>query len=232
MKCYEMHRLPRSILSLQTEFLVSVQNPSISPRPMVESLKVTPWSDPLIDRLGHDPRSVYVEQFWLGILGPSTVWLLRHCASRFDSAPEGFELALSDVAGALGLGHKGGRNSPLARSILRACRFGAARAAGEGELQVRRHVAPLNRGQIERLPEFLRERHRIYTERELDMGDLVSQRRRARRLALGLVACGGQVDDAELQLGRWRIHPSVAAEAVRWAWSQHEFESISGPEAA
>ncbi len=199
---------------------------------MVESIKVSAWPDPLIDRLGHDPRSVYVEQFWLGILGPSTVWLLRHCASRLDTAPEGFDLTLTDVAAALGLGHRGGHNSPLARSIMRACRFGAARAISENELQVRRHLAPLNRGQVERLPEHLRERHRIYIEGELDTGDLESQRRRARRLALGLVACGGQVDDSELQLGRWRIHPSVAAEAVRWAWDQHNPAVAEGPEAA
>ncbi len=211
---------------------MSVTHPTTAPRPMVESIRVSAWPDPLIDRLGHDPRSVYVEQFWLGILGPSTVWLLRHCASGLDSSPEGFDLALTDVAGALGLGHRGGRNSPLARSILRACRFGAARAISESELQVRRRMAPLNRGQVERLPEFLRERHRIYIERELDVGDLESQRRRARRLALGLVACGGQVDDSELQLGRWRIHPSVAAEAVRWAWDQHNPGAIEGPEAA
>jgi len=199
---------------------------------MVESIRVGVWADPLIEKLGHDPRSMYVEQFWLGILGPSTVWLLRHCASRLEASPEGFELSLTDVAGALGLGHRGGRNSPLARSITRACRFGAARAAGEGELQVRRRLAPLNRGQVERLPEFLRERHRLHTESELDTGDLASQRRRARRLALGLVACGVQVNDSEIELGRWRIHPSVAAEAVRWAWDQHNSDESGGLEAA
>jgi len=211
---------------------MSVTNETEARKPMVESIRVSVWSDPLVDKLGHDPRSVYVEQFWLGILGPSTVWLLRHCASRLEASPEGFELSLADVAGALGLGHRGGRNSPLARSITRACRFGAARAAGEGELQVRRRIAPLNRGQVEHLPEYLRERHRIYIESELDMGDLEAQRRRARRLALGLVACGGHLDDSEMQLGRWRIHPSVAAEAVRWAWEQHNSAESGGLEAA
>jgi len=211
---------------------MSVTNETQARKPMVESIRVSVWTDPLVDKLGHDPRSIYVEQFWLGILGPSTVWLLRHCASRFDASPEGFDLSLADVAGALGLGHRGGRNSPLARSITRACRFGAARAAGEGELQVRRRIAPLNRGQLEHLPEYLRERHLIYTEHELDMGDLEAQRRRARRLALGLVACGGHLDDSEMQLGRWRIHPSVAAEAVRWAWDQHNSSESGGLEAA
>jgi hypothetical protein len=32
-----------------------------------------PWIDPVVDRRGHDPRSTYVEQFWLGTLGPSGV---------------------------------------------------------------------------------------------------------------------------------------------------------------
>ncbi len=37
------------------------------------SLHIRPWPDPVIDRLGHDPRSAYVERFWLGVLGPSTL---------------------------------------------------------------------------------------------------------------------------------------------------------------
>ena len=33
-------------------------------------LHISIWEDPLVERLGHDPRSTYVEQYWLGILGP------------------------------------------------------------------------------------------------------------------------------------------------------------------
>jgi hypothetical protein len=40
--------------------------------PSATILPVRPWPDPVIDALGHDPRSAYVERFWLGILGPST----------------------------------------------------------------------------------------------------------------------------------------------------------------
>ena len=28
-------------------------------------VRVSPWDDPVVDRRGHDPRSAYVEQFWL-----------------------------------------------------------------------------------------------------------------------------------------------------------------------
>ena len=45
-----------------------------APDPAEESLprrlRVEPWADPVVDHLGHDPRSAYVEQFWLPILGP------------------------------------------------------------------------------------------------------------------------------------------------------------------
>ena len=47
-----------------------------------DCILIRPWPDPVIDRLGHDPRSPYVEQFWLGVLGPSTTWLMRRLAGR------------------------------------------------------------------------------------------------------------------------------------------------------
>ena len=37
-----------------------------------DPLHIVRWHDPLIDQLGHDPRSRYAELFWLGVLGPST----------------------------------------------------------------------------------------------------------------------------------------------------------------
>ena len=55
-----------------------------------DPLHVVRWHDPLIDQLGYDPRSRYVEQFWLGVLGPSTTLLIRHLADALD----GFEPTL------------------------------------------------------------------------------------------------------------------------------------------
>ena len=50
--------------------LLSAATPPASPP---ATLMIRPWPDGVIDALGHDPRSTYVEQFWLGILGPATV---------------------------------------------------------------------------------------------------------------------------------------------------------------
>ncbi len=123
-------------------------------------LSIVPWTDPVIDALGFDPRSPYVETFWLGILGPSTTWLLRRIAAGLDRHPEGFELALEQTALALGLGARGGRNAPLVRSLARCCQFGAATFCGTNSLAVRRRplCSPARRSS-RRLPAELRVAH-------------------------------------------------------------------------
>ena len=65
-----------------------------------DRLHIRPWTDPVIDRLGHDPRSAYVETYWPGILGPSACWLLRRLADGMDAGPDGFDLDLPDTADA------------------------------------------------------------------------------------------------------------------------------------
>ncbi len=93
----------------------------------VERITVVPWPDPVIDQLGHDPRSPYVERFWLGLLGPSTTLLLRQFAERLDDDPDGFEVDPVELAGALGISGRTGRDGPFVRALLRCCRFQLAR---------------------------------------------------------------------------------------------------------
>ena len=95
-----------------------------------DHLHVTPSPDPVIDALGHDPRSLYVETFSLGILGPSSTWLMRRLAAGLDAAPDGFDLPLAETARALGLGYKNGTHSPLVRSLTRCCQFKLAQLCG------------------------------------------------------------------------------------------------------
>src|SRR5699024_11829380 len=82
-----------------------------------DTLAVTAWVDPVVDKLGHDPRSAYAERFWLPILGPSTYLLLRQLVSGLDGSPDGYEMPLLDAARSLGLGHRGGRNDPFLRAM-------------------------------------------------------------------------------------------------------------------
>ena len=177
------------------------------------------WSDPKVDALGIDPRSLYVETFWLGVLGPSATWLLRRLADRLDIEPEGFELDLDETARGLGVGLSDRRDSPLRRAIERCLRYGMARRPGADSLAVRRHVPLVARRQLMRLPLALQERHRTWETERQDPDEAVRLRRRTRLVALDLRELG--VDDAciERHLLRRGVHPATAFEAARWAWS-------------
>ena len=80
---------------------------------MTGAIRVMPWPDPVLDAIGHDPRSWYVETFWLPTLGPTALLLLRHLADRFEDNPKGIDLPVADTAAALGLGPREGQQSPL-----------------------------------------------------------------------------------------------------------------------
>jgi hypothetical protein len=122
-------------------------------------LHIRPWADTALESTGHDPRSAYVETFWLPVLGPSTTWLLRRLAAVLDANPEGTRIDLADTARRLGLGHRGGRSSPFMRSLARCVAFDMAQPRGPGVLAVRRRVPPLGRRQLLRLPPSLQESH-------------------------------------------------------------------------
>ncbi|MCB2019796.1 MAG: hypothetical protein KDG44_03255, partial [Burkholderiaceae bacterium] len=187
----------------------------------VDHLLVRPWIDPVVDQVGHDPRSTYVERFWLATLGPSTTWLLRRLAAGLEAEPEGFTLDLDATARALGLGSRRGANAPFARALERSRQFRLARDLGDGVLAVRRKLPPLSRHQVARLPLDLQAAHQQWLEGALPGPGTDEQRRRARRLALSLAELGEDREGAERQLHQWRFHPAMAHEAVAWAWDRH-----------
>ncbi len=187
--------------------------------PLPPTMRVTAWLDPVVDNLGHDPRSHYVERFWLGVIGPSTTWLLRRLAHDLDGSPDGFDLTLVETAGSLGLGMKNGRHSPFMRAIDRACQFGLARRHGDIELSVRRSLPPVTQGQLKRLPDVVRTEHAAWHERQLS--SIGEEDRRARRLALTLLELGESTDSAHHQLCTWRVDDHTAERAIHWAHGRH-----------
>lgn len=189
--------------------------------PATGSLYVTAWPDPVIDSLGLDPRSGYVETYWLGTLGPSTTWLLRRLAHGLDRQPNGFELDLPECARELGLGDKGGRHSPFARSLSRLVQFEIARwQPAQATLEVRRRVPPLNRRQVLHLPDALRMQHDNWQARQLDAPPAAATRARCRQLALALLQSGDERENAERQLLSWGYHPALSYESTAWAVEQ------------
>lgn len=195
--------------------------------PPPTALTVRPWVDPVVDRVGHDPRSRYVEEFWLGLLGPSTTWLIRLLANRLDAEPDGFSLDLRSTAKALGLGPPVSAHSPMHRSIERAVRFGLAREVGPEGLEVRRRVPPLTRHQLERMPSRVRHAHRQWQEQALAGDRFAELQQRARRLALSLFETGAEPDAVERELHRCRYHPAMASAATTWAEQRHREASAA-----
>lgn len=179
-------------------------------------LRLEAWPDPVIDELGHDPRSDYVERFWLPVLGPSTVFLLRHLARRLEQEPAGTELCLDELAAALGLGARPGRNSPFSRTLARAVDFEMARLH-PGCLYVRRALPTLAHRHLARLPDSLRAEHAravLAARSPRRPSHRLQLERRARQLALSLRELGEPAEAIAGHLERWRFEPSAVAAAV------------------
>lgn len=193
-----------------------------------EEITLIPWLDRRTDAFGHDPRSTYVEQFWLATLGPSTTWFLRHCADLLDETG-GTRLSLRETADTLGIGHEGGARSAMAKTVARACRFRAARSVGSTTLAVRLRLPQLSHRQVQRLPESVQRRHGEFLAANSSTGTPDQQQPRARRMASCLIECGDTISDVERQLACMTFHPAVIAEAVRWAWSLHHGQEWPRP---
>ena len=123
-----------------------------------DPLPITKWHDRVVDRIGFDPRSDYVETYWLVVLGPSCVLTARRLADWLDAHPDGFEVALDAFGRTLGLGPSAARHSQLTRTLCRLVDFGIA-AIDRDTYTVRTAFPPLARRQLARLPEYLLVRH-------------------------------------------------------------------------
>jgi hypothetical protein len=184
------------------------------------TVMVKPWTDPVLDVLGHDPRSWYVETFWLPTLGPTCVLLMRHLADRFDRSPAGLALDVTTTSECLGLGARDGNSSPLRRSLSRLEQFDLAVSEPEAVVRVRRHLPPVNRRHVKRLPIALQARHAEWVSTTVSEGPLELAKRRARRVAFTLLEQGDEIDHVERLLGSVGFHPAVCRDAAQWAWDR------------
>ena len=106
------------------------------------------------ERLGHPPGSVYVETFWLPLVGPSAVFALRRLTTWLEHEPDGLTVSIAMLSRCLGLGTGTGRRAPVARTLARLVDFKIASHDGES-LLLRRELPMLSVRQIERLPACL-----------------------------------------------------------------------------
>lgn len=179
---------------------------TISDTPLVT---ITPWIDPVVDGSGFDPRSLYVETYWLGVLGPTATWLVRRFVAGLEQAPDGYELDLRATARSMGLGFHPGRNSPFARSLDRCVMFGVAHRTGDG-MAVRRRLPPVSLRHLRRMPDELRTDHDRWVQHTLTLDEL----ERAHQLACVLHDTGDETWIVEHRLVALGVRDVVAAEAV------------------
>lgn len=180
-------------------------------------LRVRPWADPVLDRLGHDPRDTYCERFWLPLLGPSAVLLTRQLADRLEQEPEGFAVATDDASRALGLGAPNGRRCAFHRTVQRLAQFKLLHHDDDGTLLVRRRLPGLSRTQVLRLPRGLREAHDDWAAAASTTPALPVLRERARALAVSLLQLGESREEVGRHLRHLRFDPPLCREAVAWA---------------
>jgi len=176
-------------------------------------VRVTPWIDPIVDRRGHDPRSAYVEQFWLGVLGPTATWLLRRLVSGFDHHPDGYDLDVAHTARALGLSVAKGMASPFAKAFQRCVMFGVATRSSEG-WSVRRRVPVISQRHLLRLPPDLQTAHHEWTSATVHLDAL----ERAHTLATAMLRVGddrGLLEGQLVAIGVPRVTAVEACELVR-----------------
>jgi hypothetical protein len=172
---------------------------------------IAPWVDPVVDRRGHDPRSSYVERFWLGTLGPTATWLVRRLAAGFDDQPEGYELDLATTAQALGLSYSRGASSAFSKAFGRCVMFGLAHQRSDG-YAVRRMLPDVARRHLSRLPTGLQREHEHWLEASRSHRLEVLQR--ARSLAVAMIDAGDDTELIEAQLVAVGIPATTAAETV------------------
>jgi hypothetical protein len=204
-------------------------NPTLDGIEFGTTIHVEAWDDPVGEAIGVDPRSAYVEKFWLPFLGPSTTWLLRYLAASLERQPEGCELDVGVTARALGLGERQGRNSPFIRCVARAVDYQMVALRGPTRLGLRRRLPPLSSRLAARLPEPLAREHAGLLARHERAISLDALTVRGRQLALSLLELGESVTEAERQLLRWRFDPALARRCARWAAGQRLQSAHAAP---
>jgi hypothetical protein len=173
------------------------------------AINIRPWVDAVVDQSGHDPRSRYVEIFWLGVLGPTATWLTRRLVARLEESPEGYRLDLTATAKTMGLSYNSARSSPFSKALQRCVMFGLAHPIDQG-LAIRRRIPPVSYRHLQRMPDDVRAAHAAWTQTTVGIDELT----RAHRLAMVLLDTGDESSVIEHHLVALGISDAVAAEAA------------------
>jgi hypothetical protein len=129
-------------------------------------MHVTVWRDRLVEERGYPASSLFVELFWLPVLGPSATVLFRRLNLLLKNHPGGITVEMDVLGLELGLGTAESKHAPLRRAIARLVRFGLAQRSASGQLAVRRAAGPLSPHLLSGLDSVLQAIHQSVISRE------------------------------------------------------------------
>jgi hypothetical protein len=111
------------------------------------TIVVVPWVDPVVDEAGASVFSRYVEMYWLPVLGPSALWMMRRMVMGFETFPAGYEMDCATTA----------------TDLSRCLHFGAAQPH-QGGLAVRCYLPAVSKRHLQRLSAPLRDAHDAWSQ--------------------------------------------------------------------
>lgn len=127
------------------------------PPPIGTVVVIDRLADPVIEAAGQHVSSAYCETFWLPVIGPTALWLLRHAAARTADGPYAVDVEV--LGKSLGVGGAYSKSSPLHRTFDRLKRFECADGGWSTTWRLRTHLPQLPRRQLVRLPDVLQRQH-------------------------------------------------------------------------
>jgi len=201
--------IPAPPIPTRSALRTSAPTPSAPPSPSPTTVMIRPWIDPLVDETGHDPRSLYVERFWLGVLGPTATWVLRRLTAGLADHEDGYRTDLGSMARAMGLSFSPSRSSPFSKALQRCTMFGLAHQTSDG-FAVRRRIPTVAHRHLRRMPDSVRDEHDRWESAHVE----TDQFERAHGLAMAMLAAGDDCTMIEHQLTVLGVDNRVAAQVA------------------
>jgi hypothetical protein len=149
-------------------------------------ITVTPWRQASIFRPCPLADCRYLEEFWLGILGPTATWLARHLSrlvvtqSDADRSQLGVTVDISELGARLGVSSRPLHDSVLVRGINRLVMFNFVTPTGvdKSALAVRASTPRVSDRLVARMHPSHRHTHRLWMAQSAtdELGCCVPQR--------------------------------------------------------
>jgi hypothetical protein len=87
--------------------------------------------NPVLETLGHDPRSAEADAAWLHRLGPAAMSAHRRIVLLLEAVGDGHAVPLAALASDLGLPGGTGHNTKIVRTLARLVHYGIATPRGQ-----------------------------------------------------------------------------------------------------